>query len=691
MEINLSLGFISFLVSGVLFLCVLIVYFVGFQQGDKGKPFLLLISATLIWSALLTLSQVGASIAFSMVTISELLRYFTWFYVLQSVSGLYLDRQSSLKLSNPFSPLNISIMFGVSVVTLIFNDSLVSLFNLQNPVIIQICWMFVFSLTGLILVEQLYRNTPAASRWSISFLCISAGAIFIYDFFVFSNALLIGTIDYEFWSARGIVNVLIIPTLLIAAARNPVLAPSIHVSRQFVFHSTTLFGAGIYLMLMSVIGFYVKETSGEWGKILQATFLFTASLLLAVLFFSDKIKARIKRYLSYSFRNKYDYREEWNRFSRTLLTHDPAISLYSRALQAIGQIVESEGGSLWIKDHHHYIHKTDWKKSSAPRDPEPEDSALIVKLHEKRSLITRNEFIEGANIKKNQNASTSHWFANSEKGWLIIPLWINEVLFGFVYLSNSSLDSRLDIEDQDLLNTVAHHVSLSLFLKETDTALQQAQKFSDMNQMTAFLVHDLKTVLSQLSLLVENATEHKRNPDFVDDMVTTVEHTTHKMHRLMQLLKNSDQVANLEPVQILHVLEKIDESFRHNNIQPEIINHGAINPSIRANMEQLYSSVKNIVQNAVESCDKDGKVDIELILITGTELKMVVSDNGKGMSQEFIQERLFRPFDSTKGVSGMGVGVYQSREYFRSIGGELDVFSEENTGSQFTILLPVKA
>lgn len=690
MEINLSLGFISFLGSGILFLCVLIVYFVGFQKGKKGRPFLFLIGATLLWSIMLTLSQVEASTAFSIAAVSELLRYFTWFYVLQSASGLYSDQKLALKLSNPFSPLNIAIMLCIAAATLIFNDALVGLFDLQNTIIIKIGWMLLFSLAGLIVVEQLYRNTPVASRGSISFLCISAGAIFIYDFFVFSNALLAGVIDYEFWSARGIVNVLIIPTLLIAAARNPALAPSIHVSRQFLLHSTTLFGAGIYLIVMSVIGYYVKQAGGEWGKILQATFMFATSLFLVVLFFSNSIKARIKRYLSYSFRNKYDYREEWNRFSRTLLTHDPEASLYSRALQAIGQIVDSEGGSLWIRDNHKYIHKTDWQNSSAPREPEPDDSELILRLHEKRRLISKDEFVKGRETSLTRNGAEAHWFANIEKGWLIVPLWANEVLFGFVYLGNSSLDATLDMEDKDLLNTVAHHVSLSLFLKEMDTALQQARQFADMNQMTAFLMHDLKTVLSQLSLLVENAATHKRNPDFIDDMVATVEHATRKMQRVMQLLRNPDQIVCIEPVPILNVLEKIDESFRHSNIHPKIVNHGKINPSIKANLDQLYSSVKNIVQNAVESCDRNGKVDIELKPVTNNQLSIVVSDNGKGMSQEFIRERLFRPFDSTKGVSGMGIGVYQSREYFRSIGGELDVTSEEGIGSQFTILLPVE-
>lgn len=636
------------------------------------------------------MSQIGASMPYRMIIVSELLRYFTWFYVLQSASGLYANHSYKFKASNFYTPINIAILFVIALVTLGLNDYLIAIFQLKNTISIQTGWMLLFSILGLILVEQLYRNTALSHRWSINFLCISAGAIFVYDLFVFSNALLIQSIDYEFWSARGIVNVLIVPPLLIAAVRNPELAPHMHVSRQFVFHSTSLFGAGIYLILMSIAGFYVKESSGEWGKILQVSFLFAALLLLTVLLFTSSIKIRIRRYLNYSFRNKYDYREEWNRFSHTLLTHDPEISLYKRALQAIAQIVDSQGATLWTKDNHHFICRSSWRQEMGNYIPEPDNSELAKFIYKRKKLFSKQEFMRDSKIPD----ANSHWFIQTDKSWLVIPLWVNDELFGFVHLEiprYEAGDDNLDIEDMDLLNTVAHHVSLSLFLKETDDALQQAQKFNAINQMTAFLVHDLKTVLSQLTLLVENSSVHKKNPEFVDDMIKTVEHTTHKMHRVMQLLKNPEQLGVITPKPILEVINRVVNSFKRHRIDPILVNGHKLDPVINANQEQLYSAIKNIVQNAVESTNKSGKVEIELVSIVDSQLIIDVSDDGKGMSQEFITNRLFQPFDSTKGVSGMGVGVFQSRDFFRSIGGDLKVTSQENVGTCFSIQLPVES
>ena len=164
MEINLSLGFISYLASGLLYLFLLAIYFVGSQRGRISKPFIALLAATLLWSGLLTLSQVGASVAFLMISVAEILRYFTWFFILHTAAGYYLEDNNRLSWSNPLTPKSVAIFFVLALVCLAFNDYLVELFQLRNPIAIQIGWLLGFSTLGLLLVEQVYRNTPAASR-----------------------------------------------------------------------------------------------------------------------------------------------------------------------------------------------------------------------------------------------------------------------------------------------------------------------------------------------------------------------------------------------------------------------------------------------------------------------------------------------------------------------------------------------
>ncbi len=634
----------------------------------------------------MAMSQIGASLAFEMIFIAELLRYFTWLYVLHHAIGYYQDESIKFDISNFFSPLFVSILFIMAFIILVFNDSIILLLKINNPNIIQFAWLMVFAIIGLILVEQLYRNTSHEFRWKISFLCISAGSIFIYDFFVFSNAFLVQKIDYEYWSARGIVNVLVAPTLLISAARNPSLSPNIHISRQFVFHSTTLIGSGLYLIIMSLAGYYIKIRSGEWGELLQSTFLFAALLLLASLFFSSKLKVKIKRYVNRSFSNKYDYREEWNRFSNTLLTNDDDLSIHLRSLQAVSQIVDSQGAQLWLKDHNKFNYHAYWGMPVPPPPSETEDSILIKFIEKNNDIITQKEFKNS----ENSQSIPDHWFIKDSKGWLIVPLRVNNLLFGFIHLQSSLSSLELDHEDRELLSTIAHHVALYLSQNESTLALQEAEKFKSINQMTAFLTHDLKTLLSQLFLLVENGKIHKDNPAFIEDMLITLEHVSKKIQRLVLQLKEPEIRDFPEKIKLLDILNDILNDYKHSPVRPELINTDDLYPLINANRSELKSALKHIIQNAVESVCKNGLVKIELTSSTPANISIIIMDNGKGMSAEFIANHLFRPFDSTKGVSGMGIGVYQSREYIRTLKGDIQVASIEKSGTTFTITLPIE-
>lgn len=681
MPVNLSIGFIAYLISTLMFFSILIVAFIGQRHRSKGRPFFLLIIATFIWSTLLTMSQIEASIAYEMIFIAELLRYYTWFYVLQHASGNLQLQGLKQNLSNPFSPLYVSMISVMAVITLLFSDIMPFSFN-----IISITWMLAFTVLGAILVEQLYRNTPDQYRSPIIFLCISAGSVFIFDFFVFSNALLVQQIDYELWSARGFINVLIAPTLIIAAVRNPSLAPNIHISRQFVLHSTTLLGSGLYLILMSLAGYYIKVKSGQWGELLQYTFLFAALLLLASLFFSATIKNRLKHYVNKSFKNKYDYRAEWSRFSNTLLSGDNInhSSIYNQALQAVCQIVNSTGAQLWLKSGKLYEFRADWNMPCSLQATESDKSALINHILSNRELFTTRDFVKS----KGLGTNNSHWLLNSHNSWLILPLWLNNSLYGFIHMQSPSTPWKLDSEDRELLTTITHQLALYLSQHETSLELQQAEKFKDINQMTAFLTHDLKTLLSQLFLLVENGKIHKGNPAFIDDMLNTLEHVSQKMQRLVQQLKDPGSKAAYSRFEIIDILNDILNDYQNSPIRPELINNDQLTPEINANKSEIQSALKHIIQNATESVDRQGLVKVELCPTQAGNISIKIMDNGKGMSADFIANRLFRPFDSTKGVSGMGIGVYQSREYIRSLGGEIHVSSQEGAGTTFTITLP---
>ncbi len=215
------------------------------------------------------------------------------------------------------------------------------------------------AVAGLTLIEQLFRNTRPEQRWATKFLYLGIGTLFAYDFFLYSDALLFRHIDAQIWYARGLVNSMVAPLIAVAAARNPAWSLEVFVSRRIIVHSVSILGTGLYLLLMAGVGYYIRFYGGGWGSALQLIFLVGAGVLLLTLLFSGQLRAATKLFLSKHFFNyKYDYREEWLRFSNTLSTSESGGPLRERAIVAVAGLVHSNGGMLWTRGENDQYYRT---------------------------------------------------------------------------------------------------------------------------------------------------------------------------------------------------------------------------------------------------------------------------------------------------------------------------------------------
>ena len=279
------------------------------------------------------------------------------------------------------------------------------------------------------------------------------------------------------------------------------------------------------------------------------------------------------------------------------------------------------------------------------------------------------------------------WFAEDDNWWIIVPLLLGSELYGFVALKHAATISSLNFEDHDLLRTVGRHVATHLKQAESDRQLSEAQQFSTYHRLSAFLMHDLNNLAAQLSLVVKNAEKHKQDPKFVDDMIATIANSSMRMNGLLAQLSNVTTPSRTEEMDLVPVVERAIEQCRSWQPQPSLI-LDASNLVISADPERLRGVFEHLIRNAQDATDESGKIDI-LIERTDRWAVTTIRDSGCGMTDQFISERLFRPFDSTKGSQSMGIGAYQAREYIRMLGGQIDVVSIPGAGSVFTIKLPV--
>jgi putative PEP-CTERM system histidine kinase len=244
----------------------------------------------------------------------------------------------------------------------------------------------------------------------------------------------------------------------------------------------------------------------------------------------------------------------------------------------------------------------------------------------------------------------------------------------------------LDWEVRDLLKTAARQAAGFLAQMHATEALLEARKFDAFNKMSAFVVHDLKNIITQLSLMMKNAERHRDNPEFQADMLLTVESSLEKMRQMMlQLREGAKPTGVASGVDLAPLLQRIETAARQRGRQLEVQVDDRI--ATRGHEERLERVIGHVVQNALDATPNSGRVWVRLAQAAG-RVRLEVGDTGAGMSAEFIQHRLFRPFSSTKS-SGMGIGSYESFQYVKELGGSIDVKSELGQGTLVTLLLPL--
>ena len=535
---------------------------------------------------------------------------------------------------------------------------------------------------GLVLTEQVFRRALQDARWAIKPLCLGLGAGFIFDLYLFADALLFGRIDAGVWAARGFVHALVIPLIAIATVRNRQWSIDIALSRDVVFHSTALLSCGLYLLAVAGAGYYVRYFGGNWGKTLQVGFISAALVVLAGLFSSGALRSKLRVFINkHFFSYRYDYRHEWLRFTELLSSRDPGASAALRSIQALANLVESPGGAIWLTSGNGYAQAARWNMPSVDAR-EPGDSPFAAFLAKSGWVVDLREPQQTATL------DLPSWLRQLPAAWLVVPVIAEQDLIGFAVLATPRARVEVNWEVRDLLKTAARQAGSFLAQVQASEALLEARKFESFNKMTAFVVHDLKNLVAQLSLLLKNAERHRHNPRFQEDMFATVKHVEERMHRLLEQLSTGSRGEELlRPIQLARVVERVVAAKKAE--RPAIAVHATDAALATIGYEQRFERVLgHVVQNAIDATRQSGEVRVSVVA-EGDNAVIEVADSGCGMSEAFVRERLFRPFQTTKG-KGMGIGVFEVAQYAKDMGGRIEVDSRPGGGTRFKLMFPLE-
>jgi putative PEP-CTERM system histidine kinase len=672
-----TIGSISYGIAALAFAVLAVLLAVNWRGRRPGGYLLAASVLTAAWAAVLASVDIDR-MPLLLVYLAEVLRSSAWLLALLAIAESIVPRALVLT-ARAVCGLAVGSVFAMPVL---------AKFGLQ-PLLLLSRSGLVMALIGLVLVEQIYRNSTQAARGAVKYLTAGIGGLFAYDLFLYSQAELLRGITMEAWTARGLINALAVPLIALAVRRSPQWSLEIFVSRQAVFFTTTFLGVGAYLLVMSVGGYYVRQIGGDWGRVGQITFFAGAAVVLFYLIASSALRRHARVFISKHFyRNKYDYRIEWLRFIGTL-SAGQEIDVRRTALHAIAQIFSSPAGILFVLDEpgKRFVPVASWPQQLQAQSALPEmfgDEDLPRFLDRTHWIIDLQEYRRSPDMY--ENVTLPRWILDNPEIRIISPLMQLDRMVGFVTLYSPPPPFELTYEDRDLLKTVGAHVATHLAQHEADRKLAESAQFEAYNRLTAFMMHDLKNSVAQLQLVVNNAARHKHNPQFIEDTIETIANTVERMTRLIEQLRRDSVGSRLSVVQLDELAHAAVTRCSDRAPVPALSVEDRAR--VNADPDRVTAIIEHLIRNAQDASAVEGQIGVEL-RADGRNAVLTVTDTGSGMTAEFVRERLFRPFDSTKGSKGMGIGAYQVREYVRMIGGQVEVQSSPGTGTRFSITLPL--
>jgi len=425
---------------------------------------------------------------------------------------------------------------------------------------------------------------------------------------------------------------------------------------------------------------------GTNGTVLAVILAFGGAVAVAVGLVSGSLRSRVRKFINENFFSlKYDYRIEWEKVIHAL-SLNPSQGSAERVLRTLCELLDSPGGALWIHraSWHQYLPSARLALASA-FVPIPERDARLDPLRDdKTSYIV----LDGSS----GDEAAEAWRKDFPTAWIVVALRYRSSVVGLAILAKSRAPKTLDWEDENLIRIVGLQLGAYLVQEETAQSLADARQLQEFNKRFAFIVHDIKNTIGQLSLLVRNAGQFGHNPEFRADMITTLGNAVERLQELLKSLTTVGEASvpgakNPETIDLIAFLREFTKE-KGNLGQGVILDTRYNSLGLKlADSTNLRRVLEHVVANASDA--SDGKGPVEIAVSTAREVVRIdITDHGRGMTDAFVADELFRPLRSTKD-GGFGIGAYQARELMRDLGGDILVKSKIGEGTRVTLTLPL--
>jgi len=286
---------------------------------------------------------------------------------------------------------------------------------------------------------------------------------------------------------------------------------------------------------------------------------------------------------------------------------------------------------------------------------------------------------------------------------ICVPLNAKTKLVGLLVLARKK-SGIYNQEDLQILETLSNHSALAIQNLKLQERLREATELESFYKFTSFVIHDLRNVVSVMAMLSTNAKKHMEDAEFRETLKNNLSSSVEKMRAMLSKVSMVSGSLSLAKTTILlvNLLESIlDEIRLPANIN--VIKKFNLKPEIEVDQEQLRKVFRNLILNAIEALPDGGDITIEvsqgasgLIPLNirsdwNTRRRFIlvsVKDSGLGMTHDFMETQLFKPFQTTK-KKGLGIGLYHCKEIIELHKGHIGASSQTGVGSCFYVSLPL--
>ena len=543
-------------------------------------------------------------------------------------------------------------------------------------------------------LEQTFRSSVGTQRWRLKFVILGLGALFGARVYTASQALLFREVIEHMSLLNSVALIVACVLVAISLSRTGGFSIDIYPSQTALHRSVVVMVVGAYLVVVGLLAKLANWLGSASGFDFQfnALIVFFALVLLALGLMSDQLRERSRAWLNRHFRRPhYDYRQVWNGFTTATAGHATEPAACAALAKWVSQTLSALSVSVWVLEEG----RQELGLAGTTLDPDQLSASVVREKAGDWSAVIKSvgSLTQTTNLDVESTPLTSallhlqpRVFPNGGAR-LAVPLASGEGSLGVMVVGDRISGVPFTSEDKELLQIVAAQAAGLLRAIRLSRRLLETREMEAFQSMSTFFVHDLKNTASSLSLMLQNLPRHFDNPEFREDALRSIRKSVERINQMIESLSalRRKLVVEPRPGDLADLRPHAEQLARERGLDLQADFQPA--GPVRMDRAQLERVLTNLIVNAHQA-SADGQPVIIRTTTDNGSARLTVEDRGCGMTADFLERQLFRPFQTTK-QTGTGIGLYHCKLIVDAHGGRMEVQSQPGQGTRISMVLPL--